>query len=71
MFTRAFRAKFKAQGDVLEIWIRQSPGLAESAPDLSQAGIRTCQVNPGGGAQHAEVSVNDKTHTVEIYVNWS
>lgn len=71
MFTRGFRSSFKADPATIEQWISRSPGLKETTPDKSKAGYRKYAIKPGGGAQHAEVTIDDTTHEVRIYVYWS
>jgi hypothetical protein len=71
MFTRAFRASFVAPQSDIEQWLQRSPGTREVVPSSPSAGVRHFQIAPGGGAQHAEVSVDDTKHQVSIYVFWS
>jgi hypothetical protein len=71
MFTRAFRASFVASAADIEQWLQQSPGTREVSPEISSPSVRHFQIAPGGGAQHAEVTVDDTQHRVSIYVYWS
>jgi hypothetical protein len=71
MFTRAFRASFVAPSTDIEQWLQQSPGTREALPTSPSPGIRHFSIAPGGGAQHAEVTVDDRRHYVSIYVYWS
>ena len=71
IFSRAFRASFRAEPDALQLWMLQSPGLKETRPDTAQPGVRKFVVEPGGGAMYAEVSVDEGTGQVRIYVYWS
>lgn len=71
MFTRSFRIKFTAPQADIDSWLQASPGTSESPPDVPSPGVRHFNIKPGGGAQHAEVVVDDITHTVGIYVYWS
>lgn len=71
MFTRAFRASFVAPQSEIEEWLQKSPGTREAAPTFPSPTIRHYQIAPGGGAQHAEVTVDDAKHQVSIYVYWS
>lgn len=71
MFTRAFRASFVAPQSDIELWLKQSPGTREVVPTLPSPGVRHFQIAPGGGAHHAEVTVDDTNHQVSIYVYWS
>lgn len=70
-FTRGFRASFIAPPADIEQWLQQSPGTREAVPQTPRLGIRRFEIAPGGGAQHAEVTVDDKRHHVSIYVYWS
>jgi hypothetical protein len=70
-FTRAFRATFIAPPADLEQWLQQSPGTRRTTPTTPSRGIRHFEITPGGGAQWAEVTVDDTNHRVSIYVYWS
>ncbi len=71
MFTRSFRVYFSAPAADIERWLRDSPGTREATPDRPSPGKRHFAIAPGGGAQHAEVTVDDAAGTVSIYVHWS
>ena len=71
MFTRAFRCSFSAPASDIEQWLQQSPGTRETTPATPSPGIRIFKIAPGGGAQWAEVTVDDTEHCVAIYVYWS
>ena len=71
VFTRAFRASFIAPAADIEKWLQQSPGTREASPETPSPRVRHFQIIPGGGAQHAEVTVDDTQHRVSIYVYWS
>ena len=71
MFTRAFRASFVAPAADIEQWLQQSPGTREALPATPSPGVRHFEIAPGGGAQHAEATVDDTQHKVSIYVYWS
>ena len=70
-FSRAIRCSFTAPAAHIESWLQQSPGTREVVPETRSSGVRHFQINPGGGAQHAEVTVDDARHSVSIYVYWS
>jgi hypothetical protein len=74
MFTRAFRVRFSAQCKDVEIWLAQSPGTAEVEPKSLDDISYFYSITPGGGAQHAEVTISQldgSTCSVEIYTYWS
>src|SRR4051812_21395355 len=71
MFTRGFRSSFNAPASEIERWLQQSPGTREAVPTSPSPGVRHFQIDPGGGAQGAEVTVDDANHHVSIYVYWS
>jgi hypothetical protein len=74
MFTRAFRINFSAPCEDIEIWLAQSPGTSEIEPKSLDNITFTYIISPGGGAQHAEVTISKKdqtTCTVEIFTYWS
>jgi hypothetical protein len=70
-FTRSFRVSFTAPPADIERWLQASPGTRETSPTTPSVGIRHFQIAPGGGANRAEVSVDDSTNLVLIYVSWS
>ena len=71
MFSRGFRVSFTAPAPDIEQWLRQSPGTRDLIPDVPAPGFRYFQIEPGGGAQGAQVSVDDRIHRVSVYVYWS
>jgi hypothetical protein len=71
MFTRSFRASFSAPEEDIRKWVAESPGLQEAAIDLTPEGKQRYSIQPGGGANLAEVTIDFKSCTVEIYVSWS
>jgi hypothetical protein len=71
MFTRGFRSSFTAPAAEIEQWLQQSPGTRDVKPSSPSPGIRHFKIAPGGGAQWAEVRVDDTNHCVSIYVYWS
>jgi hypothetical protein len=71
MFTREFRASFAAPAGDIERWLEESPGTRAARDTTPSAGVRHFEIAPGGGAQHAEVNVDDLRHRVSIYVYWS
>jgi hypothetical protein len=71
MFTREFRASFIASPTEIERWLKESPGTRQAVPTTPFPNVRKFQIAPGGGAQFAEVSVDDAKHQVFIVVSWS
>lgn len=55
----------------IEQWLQQSPGTRETAPTTPSPGVRHFEITAGGGAQGADVTVDDTNHRVSIYVYWS
>jgi hypothetical protein len=70
-FTRSFRLGFVLPADVLDEWLRKSRGIADTQPTTPAPDRRHYPIEPGGGAQHAEVEVDDTSHRVSVYVYWS
>ena len=71
MFTREFRASFAAPAADIERWLEESPGTRAVRPTAPTTGVRHFEIAPGGGAQHAEVNVDDLRNRVSIFVYWS
>lgn len=69
-FARSFRARFRAPGEEIERWLGASPGTGDAMLERTPT-TRHYEIKPGGGAQHAEVNVDDARHEVSIYVCWS
>ena len=70
MFTRAFTVTFTAPLNDINEWLRECPGTAEASPIVSGS-IRRFEIEPGSGAQGAELEVEDESGTVRICVYWS
>jgi hypothetical protein len=70
MFTREFTVTFRAPLEDIDSWLQESPGTAESTPK-ADGSIRRFTIKPGGGAQHAELEVDDDAGLVRINVWWS
>ncbi len=70
-FTRAFRVSFSAPAADIEQWLQNSPGTQGNSPERPSANKRRFLISPGAGAQHAEVTVDDSSGVVSIYVYWS
>jgi hypothetical protein len=71
MFTRGFHVRFHAPAKEIEDWLKASPGASETTFEQTNPTTRTYFIHPGGGAQHAEVAIDDQKLTVSIYVCWS
>ena len=69
LFTRTFRSHFKAPKRDIDTWIKESPGLMDVEPSYAD-GKRKYIIKPGGGANRAEVTIEDDDE-VEIYASWS
>ena len=71
MFTREFRTFFVAPPEDIEDWLQSSPGTREAVVTTPSPGLRHFKIKPGGGAEFAEVTVDDTQHSVSICVYWS
>lgn len=70
LFTVEFVVEFRAPLADIEKWLQESPGTTSVAPTVLD-GVRRYPINPGGGAQFAELEVNEKTGHVRIRTYWS
>jgi hypothetical protein len=70
MFTRGFRTHFKAPIADIRAWLANSPGTQSLTPERKGSQL-PYEIKPGGGAQWAEVTVDEKEESVDIYVYWS
>jgi hypothetical protein len=71
MFTRGFRASFVAPPAAIEEWLAASPGTREAFKTAPSPGVRHFEIQPGGGANRAKVTVDDTAHRVFVFVEWS
>lgn len=71
MFSRAFRVSFTAPIADIDRWLGESPGTRDVAPERPGANVRRFLISPGKGAQKAEITVEDSTGEVRVYVAWS
>jgi len=70
MFTREFTVEFNAPLADIETWLMQSPGTKEVVP-VFDGTLRKYSITPGGGAQHAELDLDEATGHVRINAYWS
>jgi hypothetical protein len=70
MFTRGIRARFATPQRDIDRWLASSPGPRSAAVE-SHACKRKYIIEPGGGADYAEVIVDECLHVVNIYAYWS
>ena len=70
-FTRSFRASFVAPAEDIQVWIKNSPGLNEATAEKVSDTQVLYTIQPGGGANRAEVTIDSVLNKVEIYVSWS
>lgn len=69
-FTREFTVTFVAPLEDIDAWLNQSPGTKDVTP-TTKGFVRRYEIEPGGGAQHAELEVDERTNTVWINAWWS
>ena len=70
MFTREFTVEFDAPRADIENWLNESPGTKNVAPTVNGS-IRKYSIEPGGGAQHAELELDENAGHVKINAFWS
>lgn len=70
MFTRGFVVTFDAPIADVDNWLAKSPGTSAIAPTIIN-GIRKYEIQPGGGAQFAEIEVDENKRSVRIRTYWS
>ncbi|NLE39277.1 MAG: hypothetical protein GX621_14735 [Pirellulaceae bacterium] len=71
MLSREFRLEFTASKSDIDAWLLQSPGTQNVSPQTDPAGWRRYEIDPGGGAQHAELKVSPEGTRVQVRVYWS
>ncbi len=70
MFSPQFTVTFTAPLDEINACLDGSPGTAGVTPTTSGT-IRKFDIDPGGGAAHAELEVDDAKQTVKVKTYWS
>lgn len=70
MFTREFTVQFEAPVADIERWLSDSPGTKKVSP-IVVGDNRHFEIEPGGGAAHAELDFNVKKRKVTINAYWS
>jgi len=69
-FTRSFRASFVAPKQEIQAWIKDSPGINTVTPQVLSDDKVKYIIEPGGGANIAEVTIDFALNQVNIYVSW-
>jgi len=70
-FTRSFRISFTAPNQDIQSWIKDSPGLNETTSKKLSDNKEQYIIEPSGGANRAEVTIDYDLGQVEIYLFWS
>lgn len=70
MFTREFTIQFEAPVADIERWLSDSPGTKNVTPSID-GNNQHFEIEPGGGAVHAELDFNVKLRRVTVNVYWS
>ena len=68
--TREFQVTFTASEEVIREWLETSPGTRDVTPVIDGT-LEKYSINPGGGAQFAEITYNTETNEVFIRTYWS
>ncbi|MFW6022413.1 MAG: hypothetical protein ACOCQW_02715 [Halanaerobiaceae bacterium] len=71
MFTRGYRCSFYLPEKDLYKWIKESPGLQEASIHIINESKKRYNIEPGGGALHAEAIIDFNEYFIEIYTYWS
>ncbi len=71
IFTRGFKVSFRAPSADVQAWLAQSPGTKDLEPTMRPDGSRHYKIQPGGGAQFAELVVSPDGTEVRIRTFWS
>lgn len=70
MFTRGFTIEFDGQIDEIVKWLSESPGTRGITPIIDRD-VHKYQIDPGGGAQFAELEFDTNGGHVRIRAYWS
>ncbi len=70
MFTREFTIQFDAPLSDIQIWLNESPGTKDVVPTIN-GNTGKYSIEPGGGALHAELDLDESTGHVTINAYWS
>ena len=70
MFTREFTVEFDAPLTEIDKWLSESPGTKSVTP-RTDGNVRHYDIEPGGGAKHAELELDESQSHVKIHTYWS
>ena len=70
MFSREIQLSFRADRDQLHRWLLESDGISD-AKVSTKGSVTLYDIRPGGGAQFAEVRVDESTGHVIVRTYWS
>jgi hypothetical protein len=70
LFTREFVLEFYADSNEIKAWLKDSPGTSSARVEVAGA-ERRFTITPGGGAQFAEVLVDQVAGKVRVRTYWS
>jgi len=71
MFTREFTVLFEGSPEDIKNWIKASPGTKDTTPINNADGSVCYKIEPGGGAQFAELTLDSNGKVVRIHTYWS
>ena len=69
--TRTFKGSFNCRQNVLDSWIKSSPGLQDAKVESISKKIKKYIISPGGDASYAEVLIDFTINKIEFKVYWS
>lgn len=70
-FSREFRITFTSNEEDIRTWLKESPGTTAAVSKSEADGTTLFRINPGSGAQFAEVILSKDRKTVGIRTYWN
>lgn len=70
MFTRGYTLVFYVDAEEAAAWLASSPGMV-GATATENGSVTTYDIEPGGGAVHAELRIDHNLGKVTVYAHWS
>jgi hypothetical protein len=70
-FTRTFTGSFSAQPNVIDDWLKQSPGVRDGQKETLPNSSTKYVLKTGAGAGYGEITVSADHTSVSFKVEWS
>jgi hypothetical protein len=69
--TRTFTGSFSAQPNIVDKWLKQSPGVRDGRTETQPNASTKYVLKTGEGASYGEITVSEDHRSVSFKVEWS